>query len=422
MSNDHLAREQQAELLEPLMVLARDSLSQMSPEQCLRGEAVIAERLAAGRPRRSRLALATAFVGAAAGFGGLLVGGDQWLRHESAHVARLSYWIAPVSSAAPRTANSGNPAQLLRFSDGTEIRVEGGAQARVRSVSDHGATVAMSRGTLHADVVHSASSDWRFDAGPFTVRVTGTAFQLAWEPEQDRFELRLEHGAVTVTSPVANDPIPLRAGQWLTIRPHTNQVFIRDLPVLDAPEPESSTEVGEPEAPSAPVPNAAGTPRPGLSPKPEHNWARDLTRGKAEQIVTEAQRLGLEGCLTEVSGSELAALADAARYTRRNEIAGKAMLAERRRFAGSRRAVEAALFLGRLAEAEHDDRQALGWFDTYLAEAPAGLYASEALGRKMAIVQRVSGEAAARAIAVDYLARYREGTYAAAARAILKSQ
>jgi FecR protein len=422
MSNDHLAREQQAEVLEPLMELTRGSLGQMSPEQCLRGEAAIAERLAAGRPHRSRVALAAALVAAAAGLGGLLVAGAHWLKRDPARVARLSYWVEPVNSSAQPSGTIDSSVHLLRFSDGTEIRVEGGAQARVRSLSDHGATLAMSRGSLHADVVHSASSDWRFDAGPFTVHVTGTAFQLAWEPDEDRFDLRLEHGAVTVTSPVANDPIPLRGGQWLTIRPHSNFVFIRDLAAPNAAEPAPSSEAGAPEAQLSPVPGASDPPPRGPSPKPGHTWARDLARGKAEQIVAEAQRLGLDGCLTEASGSELAALADAARYTRRDEIARKAMLAERRRFAGSRRAVEAGLLLGRLAEAEHDDRQALGWFNTYLAEAPAGLYASEALGRKMAIVQRVNGEAAARAIAEDYLARYREGTYAAAARAILKSQ
>jgi hypothetical protein len=290
---------------------------------------------------------------------------------------------------------------------------------QVRSVTEHGATLAMSHGTLHADVIHSSASEWHFDAGPFTVRVTGTAFQLAWEPDQDRFDLRLEHGAVTVTSPVANDPIPLRGGQWLTIRPHSNQVFIRNLELPSAPEPASSSEGQEQDASLPTMADAGEAPRGAVAPKAGHTWARDLTRGRAEQIVAEAQRLGLEGCLAEASGSELSALADAARYTRHDEIARKAMLAERRRFAGSRRAVDAGLLLGRLAEAEHDDRQALTWFNTYLAEAPAGPYASEALGRKMAVVRRVSGEAAARAIAEDYLARYRDGTYAAAARAIL---
>jgi FecR protein len=425
MSNEQSAREEQA-VFEPLAELARDTLGHMTHEQSVRGEAVLAARLAARSQQQRHVRLALVWAAAAAAAAVLVAVGAHWKRMEPGRPAPLSFRIETASSASAVPFPSASAARLLRFSDGTEIRVEPGAQAQVRSVSDHGATVAMSRGTLHADVVHSSSSEWRFDAGPFTVHVTGTAFQLAWEPAQDRFDLRLERGAVTVTSPVANDAIPLRSGQWLTIRPHSNQVFIRDLQAPVEPELALSAQAMEGEASPTSAPDSGAEPRGAeprtvVAPKPRHQWARDLARGKAEQIVAEAQGLGLESCLDEASGPELAALADAARYTRRDEIARKAMLAERRRFAGSRRGVDAGLLLGRLAEAEHDDRQALRWFNTYLAEAPVGLYASEALGRKMAILRRVIGEIAARPVAQDYLTRYPDGTYAAAARAILNS-
>ena len=76
--------------------------------------------------------------------------------------------------------------------------------------------------------------------------------------------------------------------------------------------------------------------------------------------------------------------------------------------------------LGRLAEAEQNESRALGFFETYLSETPGGTYASEALGRKLAIVRHAKGSESARSIAADYLAKYPNGTYAPAARAILE--
>ncbi|MGC4070866.1 MAG: hypothetical protein QM784_40555 [Polyangiaceae bacterium] len=120
-----------------------------------------------------------------------------------------------------------------------------------------------------------------------------------------------------------------------------------------------------------------------------------------------------------MSSEELSALADAARFSRRNDIARLALGAQRRRFPGSPRALEAAFLLGRLAEAERDSMGALKHFNQYLQEAPAGRYAGEALGRKLAIVQQTADSAEAKATAIEYLSKYPSGTYAAAARAIV---
>jgi hypothetical protein len=422
MSNENPARFDSAPVFEPFTRLARNTLGQMTPEQCLRGEAFVAER--SSRPAARRPAwLVPALAGVACSLTVALV-----VRQATRALhAPLTYVVENGSLAEGRAPSTGDkPARMVRFSDGSEVRVENGAQASVRFVTDHGAALAMAHGALHADVVHSATSEWRFDAGPFVVRVTGTAFGLSWDPDQDRFDLRLEHGSVTVTSPVANDPIPLRAGQWLTIRMRSNEVFIRDL-AGNAPT-DANGERASGAAPAATDGDASLAPAatselPSKAPSAAtgHTWAQDLARGKAEEVVDDALRRGLAASLAEASSSELAALADAARYLRREDIARTAMLAERRRFAGSRGAVDAGLLLGRLAEADRDDSQALTWFNTYLTEAPSGRYASEALGRKMALVRRSIGASAARAVAEEYLSKFPEGTYASAARAISKS-
>jgi hypothetical protein len=308
---------------------------------------------------------------------------------------------------------------LVRFSDGTELRLGRGTRARLRSVTSRGAALSVERGELSADVVHRSSSEWQFNAGSIVVRVTGTAFRLDFQPEDDRFDLRLEQGTVTVTAPVANDPIPLRAGQWLTIRARTHEVFIRDLAptVVDAGGlgPENADgwapQIHEP-TPSATPPPAPEAPRP--------TWAKELARGKFDAIVKDALERGLDSSLAEASSADLSALADAARYTRRHDIARKALLTLRRRFPGSRPAMDATFLLGRLAETEQNEGEALSFFETYLSETPGGTYASEALGRKLAIVRHAKGSESARSIAADYLAKYPNGTYAPAARAILE--
>ena len=124
--------------------------------------------------------------------------------------------------------------------------------------------------------------------------------------------------------------------------------------------------------------------------------------------------------MAHASGADLAALADAARYRRRNDVAREALLAERLRFPKSERDSEAAFLLGRLEESKWDDNgRALEWYDVYLKEAPSGAYSSEALGRKMTATQRLEGAAAARQIADEYIRRFPRGTYAGAARALL---
>jgi TolA-binding protein len=425
MPNESRARELPAEL-EQLTQLAHDSLGYMPPELCLRGE--LALEPPAPRARRAwrgpRIAIACATLAACAA---LFIMHQQKLRLEP-----LSYVIENAKSAVDTSLDVANgPPRMVRFSDGTEVRVDQGTEARIRFVTDHGAALAMTHGALHASVIHSATSEWRFDAGPFVVQVTGTAFGLSWDPARDRFDLRLEHGSVTVTGPVANEPIPVRGGQWLTIRPRSNEVFIRELTAAaetsDEPQAPASaavldaTDAGRELArdiSNAPAESTDIPAEPRVAPPTAHTWAQDLARGNADQVVNDALARGLDESLAQSSGSELSALADAARYTRRDAVARKALLAERRRFAGSRMAVDAGLLLGRLAESEHADGEALRWFDTYLAEAPSGAHASEALGRKMAVVQHSGNTAAARAVAEEYLARYPNGTYFSAARAI----
>lgn len=345
---------------------------------------------------------------------------------------------------------SGTARPVVRFSDGSEIVLGADARVHVDSISAQGAHVTLDRGEAHVYVVHAPGARWTFDAGPFAVAVRGTAFGLAWRDSEQRLDVRLENGAVTVSGPASDAPLSLRAGQWLTVR--ENEVRIRSLSSEEAfePAPALSRDLRPDASPVGPSAGAAGadvSPAPALRRMREpagrteapaslvrepaerteisghraigRTWSADLAAGRFQSIVDEATAAGIDETFAQVGGSELAALADAARYTRRPTIARGALLAQRRRFAGSEHARTAAFDLGRIAESEQDGRGALSWFDVYLAEAPQGTYASEALGRKIVLTQRLDGNAAARPLADAYLMRFPAGAYAEAARALI---
>ena len=108
-----------------------------------------------------------------------------------------------------------------------------------------------------------------------------------------------------------------------------------------------------------------------------------------------------------------------ARYRRRGDLARAALLEQRRRFPGSPRSLDALFLLGRVAEqGQGGKRQAIQHYDEYLARAPGGTYAAEALGRRMILTKDVEGQASAGRVAEEYLRRFPDGSYAKAARAL----
>ena len=144
-----------------------------------------------------------------------------------------------------------------------------------------------------------------------------------------------------------------------------------------------------------------------------------MARGDFEAVVEAAERRGIESVLAHGSRAELSALADAARYTRRSRLAGRALNAERERFPETAEGREASFFLGNLAEDGGDRSGAVSWYGRYLREDAAGTYAAQALGRKMLIESR-RGSSSAGIDAEEYLHRFPSGSYADAARLILK--
>jgi TolA-binding protein len=152
----------------------------------------------------------------------------------------------------------------------------------------------------------------------------------------------------------------------------------------------------------------------------ERRWADELASGNWDRILEDVERTGLDASLSKASSEDLFALADAARYRRRPDLAMAALLAERRRFPNAPRALDALYLLGRVEESRGGPSRALAWYDEYLVRTPTGAYAAEALGRKMTVTNQVNGAAQTRPIAEEYLRRFPKGSYAGSARALLR--
>jgi hypothetical protein len=159
-----------------------------------------------------------------------------------------------------------------------------------------------------------------------------------------------------------------------------------------------------------PAPERAAAPQTGA---PITSWRDLIAAGRSADVVAEATARGLGSTLARARREDLSALADAARYSRHNDVARGALRALRDRFRSSDSAHDAAFFLGLVDEAEDPGSlHALEWYRRYRAEAPGGLYVADALAREILLEERIHGAVAARAAAREYLTRFPHGAMA----------
>jgi hypothetical protein len=412
-----------------LAALARRELGQLAPAAQERGLGAVRARLAL---RRRRWAWSLGIGGLAAAAAMALVVPRLVHRRGEHEGPPLAFQVddAALSSDGVIQAAAGM-APALRFGDGTVIAFRPGTQGRLASVDARGAHVAISDGTAAVSVVPRPHARWQIDAGPFSIHVHGTVFTAAWNAAEKRLDVKLQRGAVSVDGPLATGAISMRTGQRLTVSLRESRVLLRPMDEDDAPvaaaEPTEAAAPAPAPVTRAPAPrgpeHALREPRENREPRevrPAHAaWPAALAAGDFAAIVDEASR-DLVHVLRTASSEDLAALADAARYQRQDDLARRALEAQRQRFHGSPRATDAAFFLGRLDENGGGGLiRALHWYDRYLEEAPSGPYAAEALGRRMVALRELYGVTAARPVAESYVHRFPRGSYAGAAQALL---
>jgi hypothetical protein len=375
-------------------------------------DAVGRERLLAALAERSRPPTKRLFLLAAALSIAALVG---------VVIARrplpLEYRVAgPVMADGPWLAVAPTGGALsIHFSDGTDVNLGSGSKGRVTDVTAEGSRIILGGGELQARVVHRPRTRWTVAAGPYTIEVTGTAFDVGWSIAGQELDLTLHDGSVVVRGPSLPDGLRVSAGQRLVARAGTGEAQL--FPLLASPESRDPPAV----APSASVAAPETTQiQPAARPMP--TWSDMLADGNFRGVIDAAEARGIEAVLSRGSLADVVALSDAARYLHDRALAKRGLLAERSRFAGSAEARAAAFVLGRMADDGGPREEAIRWYDTYLTESPGGSFVAEALGRKLVALVESGDAVAARTVAREYLKHFPHGAHAEYARDHVQEQ
>lgn len=310
----------------------------------------------------------------------------------------------------------------VRFSDGTNLDLQRGAQLLVRSVEPNGARLALERGSVDVSVVHTAAAHWLFDAGPYHVAVTGTRFALAWDAVHAELAVIMHEGSVDVTGDGTTRRASLRAGQSLRASPERFEVAdpAAPIPAVAAAPPPAETPARDAmpalgsggQRPTSSAPAVSRTSRPATG----DAWRKLAAAARYPEALRAAEDAGFEAECRRVDRDGLLLLGDVARLARAADRAELAYRTARRRFPHSDRP---AFALGLVAfEQRRDFAAAASWFETYLRRFPSGALAREASGRLIEALERGGDRPRARQAAQAYLERYPEGPHATLARRI----
>jgi FecR protein len=330
----------------------------------------------------------------------------------------LHYEVSGAVLEGPYVSAPWSSPAEVRFSDGSKLEAAPGSRLRVDETHSNGARVLVEKGFTNASVTHHKTSSWTFVAGPFEVHVIGTRFDLSWDPQKEEIDLTLHEGSVEVRSPLGQGPITVRKGQRFRAT-----VSDRSMTLLDA-EPAATSVVAPSVEPPASIAGSellsppSGAQSGSKPPTRRETWQELVGHGEFEAVVGAANSRGIDGCITGCSSADLRSLADAARYTSRNDLAERSLLALRQRFSGSGQSAAAAFLLGRTYESRGQLGSAQRWYETYSSESPDGEFAAEALAGKMRAVATTRGSSAAKPIALEYLSRYPKGVHVKTARKI----
>ena len=313
---------------------------------------------------------------------------------------------------------SGAESLPIRFSDGTLVSVAPTSRARVLKTSSRGADIALEQGSLSLAVVHHEGGHWQVGAGPFTVLVTGTKFDVGWSAIEQTFTLSLHEGSVQVVGPTLGaEGRRVSSGESLRVA-----VGEPSAPAASSALAVASGSANAEVGPAEIVPGDATV----LAPKSGKpvvfgSWKRLALDQHYAEALAAAEADGFDATCRAASASDLLLLGNSARFAGSPGRAERAFRFARSRFAGTHEASMASFFLGRIA---YDQRgnpgEAAHWFQSYLREEPAGGLAREAAGRLIEAERARGDSAATLAAAQSYLQKYPSGPHANLARGVLK--
>lgn len=351
----------------------------------------------------------------------------------------IPFWVGEQRVAGAEGGwieSRGADAVPVVFDNGSRFELRSETSVRVTASNTDRVAVSMNGGELLADIRRSGGTKWEVNAGPYRVAVLGTAFTVDWNEGSGKLAVAVSRGVVHVRGGHLNEyGIRIAAGKRLVVDGPDGRVAVEAIGE-EAPAPAKSaaaTTSGAPALPSlepvAPGPEAGGAAAPAWkpasrgtarAPKLFESWKALYERRDYAAAVAAAETEGIDSLLGRLDIEDLWRLANASRFAHRGDVARRALLAVRARFADTPRASTAAFLLGRT---ELEDRAnpgiARGWFETYLREAGDGPLAEEALGRLMEACDKAGSAGDAKRYAERYLSRYEDGLFAALAKSIL---
>jgi transmembrane sensor len=396
---------------------------------CRRGliERAASERAARRRMRRvlpASALMASVLLLCLAGYGAF----EAWRQRGLGFVAGEASQAGRVG--AYYGANAGAPL-ALRFEDGSRIRVEESGGLRVANIGATNVAVQLETGSAQFEIRPRGAKTWDVFAGPYRVRVTGTAFSLSWNVPEQSLELQMRSGAVVVSGPGIESGQRVSGAERFVSRVTTSR-SASGATAARAIEEQLEAGSEEPLARGTEEQLEARTEQPARATSELTPWSSDA-EAKAPSVQSKLaaaaplkhdgerpqplDAAASEPVLASGSSEQLMALADSARFSGRIDLAERALRTVRRRFVGSPAAASAAFLLGKMAEDAGNLASAASHYDAHLRES--GQLVPEASGRKMLVLYRLGDINGARAAAKEYLKRFPEGPYARQARELI---
>ena len=368
--------------------------------------------------KRRRMRMALVFTAAATV---LLLGTAYWA-YQSFYSNQTG-----IRAEAHRWVKVGpNDSQLVNLEDGTRVQFQQNSTGRVSQNVSHRGEVSLENGRVTLAVPHRSDTDWKVFAGPYKVSVTGTRFEVRWDPQSSDLEVNVFEGSVMVSGPMLESGHAVTSNRSLSA--NLQQSSVQMTPVDPELEGLHNIETGSDSRTSAKshkksgahaysrLANSAQNNRKTEAADPM-DWLEYAKAGEYEKVSEIIRNRGLNRMLKDAPPSAWLMLGNAARQARDFNTATTVYETLRDRYARSGHATTAALYLGRMAfDQQHQYAVAAKWFDVYLNEQKGGTLHREVLGRLMETQYKANMRSDAKHTAIQYLQQYPEGPQAGRAR------
>ncbi len=325
----------------------------------------------------------------------------------------------------------------ISFSDGSTIELDPSSDARIDDLTSEGARIILERGGATVDIKHSEDTRWHLDVGPYRVMVTGTRFDVSWDPEGNIFKIAMDEGSVNVSGPLVEDGSTISKGEMLRAYPHQGRLekFKASEPIA-ASSGETGAGPSEVAAEANPAreelsgPNDAGEQErlPSSAKNPSRKswkdaykgWKAAADAGRYDEALRIVEANGVSAFLSRADAQDLFSLGSGARILKRWDLAERFLQEIERKHANTRYGDRASFMLGKIAfDVRRNYGEAARRFAKYESRSKSDPLRREALGRlieaRMNLGDRLGSESAAKA----YLASYPKGPHASLANRVI---